>query len=70
MDATAERLHRERGQVVDAFARAEELIAEAKRLGLNAGPFEVQVAERLCIRLLVKHFGWTHGDPHTLRRVK
>lgn len=70
MDSTHERLHRERGKVIDAFVAAEALIQDAKGAKVNTGPLDVQIAERLAIRLMCKHFGWVHCDADTLRRVR
>jgi hypothetical protein len=69
MNINADELHRQRGRLIDAFAAADELIGEAERLKVHAGPLDVSIAERLAIRLLVKRFGWIVTEPGFMRRV-
>ncbi len=70
MDSTEERLHVMRGRIIDAFVLADELIAEADRLGITSGPFDPQIAERLAMRLLVKRFGWRVTSPGFMQRYE
>lgn len=71
VNSTEERLHQQRGRVIDAFVKADELIAEAQAAKLDCGPLDISIAERLAIRLLVKRFGWVNCSPgQLLRRVK
>lgn len=68
MNSTEERLHMQRGRLIDAFVLADELLAEVDQVGLKDGPLDPAVAERLAIRLLVKRFGWVHVGPGQLVR--
>lgn len=70
MDTTASELHRQRGKLIDAFVQADELVGQARQQGITEGPLEVEVVERLAIRLLVKHFGWRMTAPGTLLKPK
>lgn len=59
-----------RGRLIDAFVAADEYLKELAAAGNPPGPADPTTAERLAIRLLVKHFGWRMTGAGQLLRVR
>ena len=52
----------------DAFVRLDAVLEQENRPPDCRCPEEVPLSERLAVRILVKHFGWTVTEPGSLRR--
>lgn len=52
--------------MLDTVART---LQDSPRSPDSRSPWEVTMAERTCIRILVRHYGWRMVEPGELRRV-
>lgn len=52
--------------MLDTVART---LQDAPRSPDSRSPWEVTMAERTCVRILVRHYGWRMVEPGELRRV-
>jgi len=55
---------------IDMFAALDGLLQLDSRPPLVSSPSEVTVAERVALRILCRHYGWTVIEPGTIRRPR